>query len=95
MLPICADMGIRLHSVLCAGRAGSAASRARRSIGRASMSDGPVVGCPKVGNRQLGSMRPSGRDALFEQLVTARIIEPTSKQDVARVLAEPGAGQAR
>jgi hypothetical protein len=95
MLPICADMGIRLHSVLCAGRAGSAASGARRSIGRASMSDGPVVGCPKVGNRQLGSTRPSGRDALFEQLVTARIIEPTSKQDVARVLAEPGAGQAR
>jgi hypothetical protein len=32
----------------------------------------------------------SGRDALFEQLVTARIIEPTSKQDAARVLAEAG-----
>jgi hypothetical protein len=28
------------------------------------------------------------KDAVFEQLVTARIIEPTSKQDAARVLAE-------
>jgi hypothetical protein len=27
---------------------------------------------------------------VFEQLVTARIIEPTSKQDAARVLAEAG-----
>ena len=29
-------------------------------------------------------------DVVFEQLVTARIIEPTSKQDAARVLAKAG-----
>jgi hypothetical protein len=46
--------------------------------------------------RQLGIDEASGRDAVFEQLVTARIIEPTSKQDAARVLAAAGgAGQAR
>jgi len=38
--------------------------------------------------RQLGSDRVG--DDVFEQLVTARIIEPTSKQDVGRVLAEAG-----
>jgi Transposase DDE domain len=40
--------------------------------------------------RQLGFDEASGGDAVFEQLVTARIIEPTSKQDAARVLAEAG-----
>jgi hypothetical protein len=39
---------------------------------------------------QLGFDKATGRDAVFEQLVTARIIEPTSKQDAARVLAEAG-----
>jgi Transposase DDE domain len=39
---------------------------------------------------QLGFDKAAGRDAVFEQLVTARIIEPTSKQDAARVLAEAG-----
>ena len=37
--------------------------------------------------RQLGLDKACGKDAVFEQLVTARIIEPTSKQDAARVLA--------
>ena len=41
---------------------------------------------------QLGFDKATGRDAVFEQLVTARIIEPTSKQDAARVLAEAGVG---
>lgn len=40
--------------------------------------------------RQLGLDTVSGADPVFEQLVTARIIEPTSKQDAARVLEEAG-----
>ena len=40
--------------------------------------------------RQLGFDKACGKDVVFEQLVTARIIEPTSKQDAARVLAEAG-----
>ena len=40
--------------------------------------------------RQLGLDRACGRDAVFEQLMTARIIEPTSKQDASRVLAVAG-----
>ena len=40
--------------------------------------------------RQLGLDKACRGDAVFEQLVTARIIEPTSKQDAARVLAEAG-----
>ena len=40
--------------------------------------------------RQLGFDQACGEDVVFEQLVTARIIEPTSKQDAARVLAEAG-----
>lgn len=38
--------------------------------------------------RQLGLDAASGGDKVFEQLVTARIIEPTSKKDAARVLEE-------
>nr|WP_300144410.1 hypothetical protein [Propionicimonas sp.] len=40
--------------------------------------------------RQLGFDTVAGADEVFEQLVTARIIEPTSKQDAARVLEEAG-----
>jgi hypothetical protein len=40
--------------------------------------------------RQLGFDKATGREVVFEQLVTARIIEPTSNQDAARVLAEAG-----
>ena len=40
--------------------------------------------------RQLGLNVAAGRDQVFEQLVTARIIEPTSKEDAARVLVEAG-----
>lgn len=36
--------------------------------------------------RQLGLDAATGGDRVFEELVTARIIEPTSKQDAARVL---------
>ncbi|HVD82220.1 MAG TPA: IS1634 family transposase [Propionibacteriaceae bacterium] len=39
---------------------------------------------------QLGFDQACGKDVVFEQLVTARMIEPTSKQDAARVLAEAG-----
>jgi hypothetical protein len=38
----------------------------------------------------LGFEQASGRDEVFRQLVLARIIEPTSKQDSMRVLAETG-----
>ena len=38
----------------------------------------------------LGFEQASGRDEVFRQLVLARIIEPTSKQDSLRVLAETG-----
>lgn len=40
--------------------------------------------------RQIGFDAVAGADEVFEQLVTARIIEPTSKQDAARVLEEAG-----
>lgn len=40
--------------------------------------------------RQLGLHLVPGANEVFEQLVTARIIEPTSKQDAARVLEEAG-----
>jgi len=40
--------------------------------------------------RQLGLDFATGNDGVFEQLVTARIIEPTSKKDAARVLKEAG-----
>lgn len=42
--------------------------------------------------RWLGLDKASGGDLVFEHLVTARIIEPSSKQDAARVLAEAGVG---
>jgi hypothetical protein len=44
--------------------------------------------------RQLGLDAATGADVVFEQLVTARIIEPTSKKDAARVLEEAGASAA-
>lgn len=40
--------------------------------------------------RQLGLDAATGQDRVFEELVTARIIEPTSKKDAARVLEEAG-----
>ena len=40
--------------------------------------------------RQLGLDEATGGDEVFRQLVLARIIEPTSKQDSLRVLAEAG-----
>jgi hypothetical protein len=40
--------------------------------------------------RQLGLNTVIGADQVFEQLVTARIVEPVSKQDSARVLEEAG-----
>jgi hypothetical protein len=39
----------------------------------------------------LGFPQATGRDEVFRQLVLARIIEPTSKQDSLRVLEEAGA----
>jgi hypothetical protein len=51
---------------------------------------GRLVDVLAAAYRQLGFDEASGGDAVFEQLVTARIIEPTSKQDAARVLAEAG-----
>ena len=43
------------------------------------------------GFRVLGLERAAGGDEVFAQLVLARIIEPTSKLDAARVLEETGA----
>lgn len=43
-----------------------------------------------AGYAHCGFGQASGGDAVFEQLVTARIIEPTSKQDAPRVLEEAG-----
>jgi hypothetical protein len=43
-----------------------------------------------AGYDQLGLDEATGRDEVFRQLVLARIIEPTSKQDSLRVLAEAG-----
>ena len=44
--------------------------------------------------RVLGFEQATGRDEVFWQLVLARIIEPTSKLDSARVLSEAGVGSA-
>ena len=59
-------------------------------VGDDLLPDGPAAGRDRRGYRQLGFDEASGGDAVFEQLVTARVIEPTSKQDAARVLAEAG-----
>ena len=40
--------------------------------------------------RRMGLDQAAGDDVVFEQLVTARIIEPSSKLDAARVLEEAG-----
>ena len=45
--------------------------------------------------RQLGFDKACGGDVVFEQLVTARIIEPTSKQDAAGCWPRPGCGPCR
>ena len=44
--------------------------------------------------RALGFHEASGGDEVFEQLVLARIIEPVSKADSARVLEEAGVAPA-
>jgi len=44
--------------------------------------------------RRMGLDQAAGDDVVFEQLVTARIIEPSSKLDAARVLEEAGVGPA-
>lgn len=51
---------------------------------------GRLLDAIAVGYRALGFDRAAGGDAVFEQLVTARIVEPTSKQDASRVLSEAG-----
>jgi hypothetical protein len=50
-----------------------------------------LVGALEHGYRVLGFDRATGGDEVFAQLVLARIIEPTSKLDSARVLEEAGA----
>jgi len=51
---------------------------------------GRLLDAIAAGYRALGFDQITGGDQVFEQLVTARIIEPSSKQDAARVLAEAG-----
>ena len=54
------------------------------------LADGAPVGRAVPGLRPLGFDQAAGGDEVFRQLVLARIIEPTSKQDSLRVLAEAG-----
>ncbi|MGI8492900.1 MAG: IS1634 family transposase [Acidimicrobiales bacterium] len=51
---------------------------------------GPLVDALEHAYRVLGLQEAAGGDEVFGQLVLARIIEPTSKLDSARVLAEAG-----
>ncbi len=51
---------------------------------------GRLLDLISAGYRHLGFDKAAGGDVVFEQLVTARIIEPSSKPDAARVLAEAG-----
>jgi hypothetical protein len=51
---------------------------------------GHLLDALEHGYRVLGSGRAAGGDEVFAQLVLARIIEPTSKLDAARVLEEAG-----
>ena len=48
------------------------------------------MGRPGRAYESLGFAEAAGGDEVFRQLVLARIIEPTSKQDSLRVLAETG-----
>jgi len=51
---------------------------------------GPLLDALACAYQALGFDRASGRDAVFAQLVAARIIEPTSKLDALRVMQEAG-----
>lgn len=51
---------------------------------------GPLLDALTRAYQVLGFDRASGRDAVFAQLVAARVIEPTSKLDALRVLEEAG-----
>lgn len=53
---------------------------------------GPLWDCLNLAFDALRLGETAGADGVFRQLVLARIIEPTSKQDVPRVLAEAGVG---
>ena len=53
---------------------------------------GPLWDALAHGYRVLGFEQATGGDDVFRQLVLARIIEPTSKQDSPRVLEEAGIG---
>lgn len=51
---------------------------------------GHLVDAVERAYRVLGFEEATGRDVVFEQLVLARMIEPTSKLDSARMLTEAG-----
>ena len=51
---------------------------------------GVLLEALEVAWKAVGLDRLDGADEVFRQLVTARLIEPTSKQDSLRVLAEAG-----
>ena len=52
---------------------------------------GPVVGRPaQRAYTRLGLVNAIGGDRAFEQMVLARVIEPSSKEQVPRVLGDPG-----
>ena len=69
--------------------------RRRNRLGRGAwhlylQPDGSAPGGPGDGLEGGGAERLDGADEVFRQLVTARLIEPTSKQDSLRVLTEAG-----
>jgi hypothetical protein len=72
------------------GPAGAAALVGPGPLPIVSSRAGPLWDGLNLAYGVLGFDRASGQDEVFRQLVAARIIEPTSKQDSLRVLAETG-----
>jgi hypothetical protein len=73
-----------------AGSAGASVGAGPGPLPIVSSLAGPLWDGLSAAYDQLGFDQASGRDEMFRQLVLARIIEPTSKQDSLRVLAETG-----
>jgi Transposase DDE domain len=91
---------VELEVLKAVARQRLAAGQAELDLGLESAAGGPLpilgsrmatlVGALEHGYRVLGLEQAAGGDEVFAQLVLARIIEPTSKLDSARVLAEAG-----
>ena len=91
---------VELELLKTVARQRLAAGQAELDLGLEPAAGGPLpilgsrmatlVGALEHGYRVLGLEQAAGGDEVFAQLVLARIIEPTSKLDSARVLAEAG-----